>query len=144
MQFLSSIKHALGLHGCTLALEEVTAQARSLGELSFRVVLRGGARALRVRELDVRLEEERLIHLDPGCGEFGYWTTVVRMVMPLPRMVLAPHASVRVPVLLPLPELEPSMPLRRYSLLVTAEVPGFNPQTSRLVAVGEPPALHPA
>jgi hypothetical protein len=110
---------------------------RSKADLRCDVVLRAGPRELAVRELRVSLEEERLIHLDPGCGEYEFWDTAARSVVPLPRVHLSPRGSARVPVCLPLPELEPSQLLRRYRLLVVAVVPGFNPQASALVELVE-------
>lgn len=138
MTIVATIQRALGLNGCTLALADLPAKLRSPADLTFDVVLYGGHRELRVRELTVCLEEERLIYLDPARGEFGYWATVVRSRIPLPRLALSAHTRVRLPVTLPLPELEPTTPLRRYRLLVAAEVPGFNPRASRLVAIDEP------
>lgn len=137
MQILAGLMQALRLQHGTLAIEALPASVCSLETLSFSVECRTGARALRIRELRVSLEEERLVHLDPGCGEFMYWTTAVRSVMPLPPMELAPHGTARVPVELPLPALEPSAALRRYRLLVIADAAGVNPQASALVAVAE-------
>lgn len=138
MRLLDTLKHMLGLHGCTLAIEGLPAQARSLGDLRFHVLLRAGPAGLRVRELRVCLEEERVVYLDPGRGEYEYWGTAVRAVVPLPRVVLGPFACTRLPLHLPLPELEPSEPLRRYRLLVVAEVPGLSPRASAIVEVADP------
>lgn len=135
MQIFSELTQALGLQRCSLAIEDLPARAGSRGALSFRVALRGGARRLQVRELRVCLEEERLIYLDPAAGEYEFWDTAVRATLPLQALVLQPYATVRMPVCLPLPELEPSEPLRRYRLLVIADAPGINPRASAFVEI---------
>ena len=137
MAIFTDLMRALGLQRCTLDMEGLPTKARSGGDLHVHVVLRAGARALRVRELRVCLEEERLIYLDPAGGAFAYWDTVVRSVVPLPRVRLAPREAVRVPVHLPLPELEPSDALRRYRLRIVAAAPGIPPRTSALVRIVE-------
>lgn len=137
IEIFAGLRQSIARRRCDIVLEGLPAQVRPTADLRFDVVLRAGPRELPVRELRVALEEERLIHLDPGVGEFKFWDTTVRTILPLPRTRLAAHASARVPVHLPLPELAPSQPLRRYRLLVVADVPGFNPRVSTVIEVVE-------
>jgi hypothetical protein len=139
MQLLTALKHTLGFHGCTLALEGVQGPVQTPGALQFSVLLRGGEFAVPVRALRVCLEEERLVYLDPAAGEYEYWDTVARTVVPLQRGYLGAYATLRVPVRLEVPALEPSAPLKRYRLLVVADIPGRNPRVSRLVELVERP-----
>jgi hypothetical protein len=137
MDIFASIKRAIGLEDDAVAVEGVDDIVAPLAELEFMVVLRGGARGRRVRELRVSLEEERLIHFDPRPvgGEYKFWETVVRTIVPLPQAFVPPGGELRLPVRLPLPELEPSGQLRRYCLCVVAEARGFNPRARAPVVV---------
>lgn len=137
MDIFASIKRALGLEDDAVAVEGVGDPVQPPLELEFTVVLRGGARGRRVRGLRVSLEEERLIHFDPRPvgGEYKFWGTVVRTTVTLPQAFVPPDGELRLPVRLPLPELEPSGQLRRYGLYVVAETPGLNPRTQVPVVV---------
>jgi len=137
IEIFTGLQQVLAQRRCTVELDGLPDEVCSLGSLGFHAVLRCGPHALRIRELRVCLEEERLIYLDPRAGEFGYWDTAVRTVLPLPCVVLAPHTSARVPVWLPLPDLAPSQPLRRYRLVVVAEAPWFNPRATEVIPVTE-------
>ncbi|HEY0137369.1 MAG TPA: hypothetical protein VGB85_24970 [Nannocystis sp.] len=143
IELLAGLKQVIARRRCEVMIEGLPAQVHSRADLRFEVVLRAGPCEIAVRELRVSLEEERLIHLDPGCGEYGFWSTAVRTVLPLPRLHLSPRGSARVPVCLPLPELAPSQLLRRYRLLVVADVPGLNPQTSAIVELVEDASQRP-
>lgn len=137
MQLLTALKHKLGFHGCTLRIAGLQGPVRAPGVLRFDVLVRGGEVAVPVRALRVCLEEERLVYLDPAAGEYEYWDTVARAVVPLQRGYLGAYATLRAPVHLQLPALEPSAPLRRYRLLVVADVAGRSPRVSELVEVAE-------
>ena len=143
IELFTGLKQAIAQRRCEVMIEGLPAQVRSKADLRFEVVLRAGPRELRVRELRVALEEERLIHLDPGCGEFEFWDTAVRAVLPLPRMLLTARESARVPVSLPLPELETTQALRRYRLLVIADVAGINPRATTFIKVVEAASPRP-
>ncbi len=135
MEILDRIKGMVGVGQPSLALAEVGPLRR--GELlRGTVILRGGDHDAPVKDVQVRLDEERLVYPTPGRPERQFWRRVSEAVIALDGRVLARDEVLELRFELVVPtDLAPSEGAVSYELVAETEVPGLNPKAEQALTL---------
>lgn len=136
MEFLDKLKSMVGVGSATIELRDVTTPLRPGGELRGTVLLRGGQYDLPVKDVELHLQEERMVYAVPLKGKFEFWRESAALVVPMNGRVLQKGESFTLPFTFALPaDLEPTDAHRQYRLVASTEVPGLNPTHDLVVEV---------
>lgn len=129
MTMMDRLKSMVGVGGADIELRDVTTPARAGGELRGTVVVRGGQYDQAMQDVMVYLHEERMVFGAPFKGKFEFWREAAALVVPMNGRVLHKGEVFTLPFALAVPPaLEPSDTHVQYRLVVSTEVPGFNPK----------------
>lgn len=136
MTMMDRLKNMVGVGGATIELRDVTTPARAGGELRGTVHVRGGQYDQPMRDIELHLHEELMVFSVPLKGKFEFWRKATALVVPMNGRVLHKGELFTLPFALALPPtLEPTDAHRQYRLVVSTEVPGFNPKYDLVVAI---------
>lgn len=136
MEIFDKLKSLVGIGTATIEVSEATTPVRAGAELRATVTLRGGDYDAPVQDVQLHVDEERMVYTAQGRGGFQFWHKRADLTVPLGGRVLAKGETLTLPVALTLPaDLEPSGEHRRYLLIAETEVPGLNPKHSIVVEV---------
>lgn len=135
MEILDKLKSMVGVGAPTMALT-VGGPGRPGEVLRGTVALRGGQYETAVRDIEVHLDEERLVYPTPGRPERQFWRRVSEVVITLDGRVLAPDEALELAFELVMPvDLQPSSAGVSYQVVAQTEVPGLNPTAEQTVVV---------
>lgn len=137
MEIFDKLKSMVGIGKPTLAIGSVQGPARAGEPLRGTVVLRGGDYDSPVRDVAVRLDEERVAYSTPGAPERQFWRRVATVEIAMNGRVLKKDEVLELPFELLLPVgLAPSAGSVSYQLVAETEIPGLNPKAEQTVLVG--------
>lgn len=135
MEILDKLKSMVGVGAPTMTLA-LSGAARAGEVLRGTVALRGGQYDAPVTDIEVHLDEERIVYPTPGRPERQFWRRVSEVVIALDGRVLRPDESLELSFELVMPvDLQPSGAAVSYVLVANTEVPGLNPSTELAVEV---------
>ena len=136
MEIFDRVKSMVGIGKATLAFGGVQGPARAGEPLRGTVLLRGGDYDAPVQDVQVRLDEQRLVYTAPGVPERQFWREIAAQEIAMDGRILKQHEVLELPFELILPvELAPSEGSVSYQLVAETEVPGLNPQAELTVLV---------
>ncbi len=146
MEILDRLKSMVGVGAPTIGLAQLSAPVRAGEPLRGVVALRGGEYDAPVQDVQVRLDEERIVYPTPGRPERQFWRRVAEVVITMEGRILAKDESLELPFELVIPvDLQSSGGAVSYQLIAETEVPGLNPKAELTVQVdGIDPAVDPA
>jgi len=141
MEILDKLKSLVGVGAPTITLTEV-GPLRPGQLLRGGVTLQGGDYDAPVKDVQVRLEEERVVYLAPAKPERQFWRHVaeVTIFMDVDRgqdsRILKQDERLELSFELIVPvDLTPSGGAVGYALVAETEVPGRNPRAELVVTV---------
>lgn len=136
MEIIDRLKSMVGIGNVTIELSGLAAPLRAGGELRGTVTLRGGEYDATVEDIELHLDEERIVLFAQERSTFQHWEQRARLVIPMNHRVLGKGEVLALPVALALPaDLEASDETRRYVVVAETEVPGLNPRHIQVVEV---------
>lgn len=136
MEILDRLKSMVGVGAPTIALAELPGPVRSGALLRSTVILHGGDYDTPIKDVQVRLDEERLVYPTPGRPDRQFWRRLAEVVINLDGRVLHKHERLELSFELVVPaDLPPSDTAIGYELFAETEVPGLNPKTELVVIV---------
>ncbi len=136
MEIFDRMKSMVGIGKPTLAIGSVLGPARAGEPLRGTVVLRGGDYDAAVKDVTVRLDEERIVYPTPGRPERQFWRRVATQEIAMNGRVLKKDEVLELAFELLLPVgLAPSEGSVSYELVADTEVPGLNPKAEQVVLV---------
>jgi hypothetical protein len=135
MEILDRIKSMVGVGKPTIALAEVGPLRR--GELlRGTVLLCGGEYDAPVKDVQVRLDEERLVYPTPGAPERQFWRRISEQVIALDGRVLGKDEVLELRFELVVPtDLAPTDGAVSYEVVAETEVPGLNPKAEQALTL---------
>jgi sporulation-control protein spo0M len=137
MEIFDRMKSMVGIGKPTLTIGGVQGPARAGEPLRGTVVLRGGEYDSPVKDVTVRLDEERIVYPTPGTPERQFWRRVATQEIAMNGRVLKKDEVLELPFELLLPVgLAVSEGSVSYQLVAETEVPGLNPKAEQTVLVG--------
>ena len=137
MEIFDRVKSMVGIGKATLAIGSVQGPARAGEPLRGTVVLRGGEYDSPVKDVIVRLDEERIVYPTPGIPERQFWRRVAVQEIAMNGRVLKKDEVQELAFELLLPVgLAASEGSVSYQLVAETEVPGLNPKAELTVLVG--------
>ncbi len=135
MEILDKLKSMVGVGAPTMALA-LNGSARAGEVLRGTVALRGGQYDTPITDIQVHLDEQRVVYLSAGRPERQFWRRVAEVVIVLDGRVLQPEEPLELPFELVMPvDLQPTGAAVSYMLVANTEVPGLNPTTELAVEV---------
>ena len=135
MEILDKLKSMVGVGKPTMALS-LSEPGRPGEVLRGTVALRGGQYETPVRDIEVHLDEERVVYPTPGIPERQFWRRVAEVVITLDGRRLRPQEALELPFELVMPvDLQPSGPGVSYQVVAKTEVPGLNPTVEQTIQV---------
>lgn len=135
MEIFDKLKSMVGVGAPTIALVP-GAPARAGEVLRGTVALRGGQYETAVSNIEVHLDEMRLVYPTPGRPEQQFWRRVAEVEVVLDGRVLPAGELLELPFELVMPvDLQASGELVSYRLVADTEVPGLNPTTELTIEV---------
>lgn len=138
MEIFDRMKSMVGIGKPTLAISGVQGPARAGEPLRGTLMLRGGDYDSSVKDVTVRLDEERVVYPTPGIPERQFWRRVATVEIAMNGRVLKKDEALELPFELLLPVgLAPSEGSVSYQLVAETEVPGLNPKAELTVLVGD-------
>ena len=136
MEILDKLKSMVGVGAPTLTLTALPGTVRSGQLLRSSVVLQGGDYDAPVKDVQVRLEEERLAWPAPGRPERQFWRHLAEVVIGLDGRVLRQGERLELSFELVVPvDLVATGGAVGYALVAETEVPGLNPRAELVVTV---------
>ena len=136
MEIFDRMKSMVGIGKPTLAIRGVEGPARAGEPLRGTVVLRGGEYDSPVKDVTVRLDEERIVYSTPGTPERHFWRRVATQEIAMDGRILKKDEVLELAFELILPVgLAPSEGSVSYELVADTEVPGLNPKAEMVVLV---------
>lgn len=136
VEIFDKLKSMVGVGQPTIAIRGVEAPLRAGAAVRGTVVLTGGEYDAALEDVQVRLDQQKLVYTAPGRPERQFWQRVGEVVLPMSGRVLRPGEVVEVAFELALPAVvEPSSASVGYELVADTEVPGLNPRAAVEVAV---------
>jgi sporulation-control protein spo0M len=135
MEILDKLKSLVGVGAPTITLTEV-GPLRPGQLLRGGVTLQGGDYDAPVKDVQVRLEEERVVYLAPAKPERQFWRHVAEVTIYTDGRVLKQDERLELSFELIVPvDLAPSGGSVGYALVAETEVPGLNPRAELVVTV---------
>jgi len=136
VEILDRLKSMVGVGAPTIALAELPGPVRSGELLRGAVILQGGDYDAPITDVQVRLDEERLVYTAPGCTERQFWRRLAEVEIRLDERVLRKHERLELSFELIVPaDLSPTDTAIGYELFAETEVPGLNPKAELVVIV---------
>ncbi|MBK7825338.1 sporulation protein [Nannocystis sp.] len=136
MEILDRLKSMVGVGAPTIALAELPGPVRSGELLRGTVILHGGDYDAPIKDVQVRLDEERLVYPTPGRPDRQFWRRLAEVVINLDGRVLHRHERLELSFELVVPaDLSPTDTAIGYELFAETEVPGLNPKAELVVVV---------
>jgi sporulation-control protein spo0M len=136
MEILDKLKSLVGVGAPTITLTGVPGPLRAGHLLRGSVVLQGGDYDAPVKDVQVRLEEERLVWPSPGRPERQFWRHIAEVAIALDGRVLKQSERLELSFELIVPvDLAATGGSVGYSLVAETEVPGLNPRAEQVVVV---------
>ena len=136
MEILDRLKSMVGVGAPTIALAEWPGPVRSGELLRGAVILQGGDYDAPIKDVQVRLDEERLVYPTPGRPDRQFWRRLAEVVINLDGRVLHRHERLELSFELVVPaDLSPTDTAIGYELFAETEVPGLNPKAELVVIV---------
>ena len=136
MVILDKLKSLVGVGAPTMALTQVSEPGRAGEVLRGTLAVRGGQYDTAVRDVEVHLDEERVVYPTPGIPERQFWRRVAEVVIVLDGRVLRPDDELELPFELVMPlDLQASGPGVSYRLVAKTEVAGLNPRVEQTIQV---------
>jgi sporulation-control protein spo0M len=135
MEILDKLKSLVGVGAPTITLTEV-GPLRPGQLLRGGVTLQGGDYDAPVKDVQVRLEEERVVYLAPAKPERQFWRHVAEVTIYTDGRILKQDERLELSFELIVPvDLAPSGGSVGYALVAETEVPGLNPRAELVVTV---------
>lgn len=135
MEILDKLKSLVGVGAPTITLTEV-GPLRPGQLLRGGVTLQGGDYDAPVKDVQVRLEEERVVYLAPAKPERQFWRHVAEVTIYTDSRILKQDERLELSFELIVPvDLAPSGGSVGYALVAETEVPGLNPRAELVVTV---------
>lgn len=135
MEILDKLKSLVGVGAPTITLTEV-GPLRPGQLLRGGVTLQGGDYDAPVKDVQVRLEEERVVYLAPAKPERQFWRHVAEVTIYTDGRILKQDERLELSFELIVPvDLTPSGGAVGYALVAETEVPGLNPRAELVVTV---------
>ena len=136
MVILDKLKSRVGVGAPTMTLTQVSEPGRAGEVLRGTVAVLGGQYDTAIRDVEVFLDEERVVYPTPGIPERQFWRRVAEVVIVLDGRVLRPDDALELPFELVMPlDLQSSGPGVSYRLIAKTEVPGLNPRVEQTIQV---------
>lgn len=136
MEILDRIKSIVGVGQPTIELAPLSGPMRSGELLRGVVLLRGGDYDAPVQDVEVHLDEERLVYTTPATPERQFWKRLSELRIVMDGRILKQDETIELPFELIVPlELAPSSPAISYQLVASTEVPGLNPKAELTVVL---------
>lgn len=140
MEILDRLKSIVGVGAPTIALSEPGGPLRPGQLLRGGVTLQGGDYDTPVKDVQVRLEEERVVYLAQAKPERQFWRHIAEVTIfvdgALDGRVLKQSERLELSFELVVPvDLAPTGGSVGYALVAETEVPGLNPRAELIVTV---------
>jgi len=136
MEMLDKLKSLVGVGAPTMTLTQVSEPGRAGEVLRGTVAVRGGQYDTAIRDIEVHLDEERVVYPTPGIPERQFWRRVAEVVIVLDGRVLQPDEVLELPFELVMPlDLQASGPGVSYRMVANTEIAGLNPRVEQTIQV---------